>query len=101
MSYQEYFPDFELDVQVPPGFIDDSQRNDACPHWIYPDLNLALWINYPEWDAREDKNRFYLYETDSDGLHKNTILVAQDGQYDMILLAILEHMLLAHQTRKG
>lgn len=98
MSYLKEFPDFELDVQVPPGFIDNSWHNDVCPHWSNPQLNLDLWIDYPKASDREMRPclRFALYETDSDGERIGTVIVTDE--YDKILLAIIERSLAARNT---
>jgi len=95
MTYKTEFPDYELDVLIPVGFEDDSWHNDVMPKWINPQLNLALWINYPEAEKREghEKNRFYLYEIDNNGDYVRTILVGKDNEYDLILMAILEKLL--------
>jgi hypothetical protein len=48
------FPDFpEIDVTIPPGFVDDSWSQDVCPKFVNTDLKLCIWIDYPNKADRE------------------------------------------------
>ena len=62
MSYKKEFPDFNLDVIIPEGFIDSSWKNDICPSWINNEHNIKLFIEHLEPEKREldDMDRFYL-----------------------------------------
>jgi hypothetical protein len=33
VTYATEFPDFDLDVAIPPGWADISWHNDVCPSW--------------------------------------------------------------------
>lgn len=39
------------EVIIPEGFKDYSWKNDACPSWFNPSLNVMLWIDYPQADS--------------------------------------------------
>ena len=65
MPYQDAFPRFTLDVEIPAGFVDCSNAQDEMPHWEHQEYPLALWIAdaAPEnWEIAE-RMRFALYRT--------------------------------------
>lgn len=59
------FPDYVLNVQVPPGFVDASWHNDECPCFQNKSLDLILYIGEADIKdrAREGAVRFSLQET--------------------------------------
>ncbi len=71
MSYKEEFPHFELDVQIPDGFEDNSWHNDVCPNWIKNNSDgsvINLWIDYKNPEEREMKKgkRFMIFHFKND-----------------------------------
>lgn len=64
--YLREFPDFgPLDIAIPPGFVDTSWHNDACPSWTHEGLGLKLWINFENPDWRDIDSAYML--TDCEG----------------------------------
>lgn len=46
--WKEEFPQFELDVIIPQGFIDMSYCENSCPCWDNKDLQVMLWVDYED-----------------------------------------------------
>lgn len=71
------FPDFDQSTLplIPPGFEDQSWRNDTSPRFHHTGLRLTLWIDYadpalaefPEERATGIMKRFAVYSTDAEG----------------------------------
>lgn len=97
MTYQTAFPDFELDVTIPDGFVDASWHNDAMPSWVktFDDgRTLTLFVDYAdsnlsEWRDCDNYVRFWLYAGDTDGMNDSPLISTND--YTDILSAIAQH----------
>lgn len=65
------FPDFPAaDLPaLPPGFIDSSWRNDACPSMQNTDLSLHIFCDFADAAKREhtDAERFIIWALTADG----------------------------------
>lgn len=87
-SYKTEFPDFELDVDLPEGFEDNSYHNDAMPNWIDENRNLILWIDYKDKERSEMQGlRFCLCYGDAEQ-YPMMITLHQCDDYNEILTAI-------------
>lgn len=53
MTYKTEFPDFDYELTIPEGWIDDSWHNDVCPK-IY-NGKLVIWCDYLDPDKRESE----------------------------------------------
>lgn len=78
MSYQDAFPDFVLDVTLPPGGVDTSYRNDACPRFEYASAGVWLFVDYADPADREfmDARRFSVHDARAD--HVEVLLDTDD-----------------------
>lgn len=96
-NYREAFPDFgELDVVLPPGFVDCSFRNDSCPAFVDEERGLFLFVDYADPDRREvpDLSRFSLVEGTRHPIHglqrtAQDVDVVSTDDWDEVL-AVLE-----------
>lgn len=52
-NFRTEFPDFVLDVAIPPEWIDKSWHNDVCPSFSCGSKNLLVWIDYTDPARRE------------------------------------------------
>ncbi len=50
-SYKTEFPDYVLDLAIPPAWEDSSWKNDACPSWIHK--HLQVYVDYTNPADRE------------------------------------------------
>lgn len=93
--YQVMFPSFGvLDVEIPEGFVDESDRNAAFPAFVKELSNgnrLMLMIDFANKADREfrDHPRFELALYDHEMEHQATLAVSED--YQDILTAIAYH----------
>ena len=78
MTYQTEFPDFVLDVDLPPGAVDTSWRNDSCPRFEYQTAGVFLFVDYANPEDREfpDAPRFSVHDARSD--HVEVLLDTDD-----------------------
>lgn len=92
-DYREAFPDFgELDVVLPPGFVDGSFRQDSCPTFINEEAGLFLFVDYANPDDREvpDLQRFSLVQGTPHPVHglqrdnQNIDLISTDDWAEVI-----------------
>lgn len=62
-TYDQLFPDFVLDVELPEGFKDSCRLHDAFPSFVNEALSLRLGIEYTDPDRREysEGQRFELF----------------------------------------
>ena len=62
MTYKTEFPDFDYELPVIPGFVDQSWHNDVCPSLVNEELDVILWCDYADASKREmpDLKRFHL-----------------------------------------
>ena len=76
--YLDQFPDFELGVTIPPGWIDTSYRNDVCPSFQVG--RFQIWVDYIEPDRREMEEwpRFAITRLDSDEQWVEDIMASDD-----------------------
>lgn len=85
-NYKQAFPNFDLDVTIPDGFIDRAQCG-LCPSFENEDLDLILYVDYSDSKLRAfaDSERFTLvpkkYGTIRE-LHEKTI---STDNWDQIL----------------
>ena len=65
MGYREEFPNYDDELWIPKGFIDNSWHNDACPHAekviidvpkLYVSANV--WQEYKDPSNRECEKRY-------------------------------------------
>ena len=69
-SYREEFPDFDPATMpvLPPGFVDQSWRNDVAPFFVAE--RVGLWVHYAKPEDREvPSRRFGVEVMDEDGSH--------------------------------
>lgn len=63
------FPDFDVTTlpALPAGFVDISNKNDACPSFWHDEKQLKLWVDYAQPEDRENSEalRFSLVLTDA------------------------------------
>lgn len=54
-QYRQEFPDFDLDVEIPAHWYDNSWHNDVCPSWhvVIPHGVLRVFIDYADPEMRE------------------------------------------------
>jgi hypothetical protein len=86
-NFRKDFPLFgELDVELPPGFVDDSDEHEACPSFKNSAINIRIYVNYGErslWEFPETMARFRVQ-----GLGVNdTLLLTDDWDEVLELLA--------------
>lgn len=89
--YQAEFPDYpELDVWLPPGYVDTSWHNDTCPSFertFAGGLIARILIDYPDNDEREepDNPRFVAWGPPRPMLVTDdwAEVVAWDAQWDV------------------
>jgi len=71
--YLSIFTSFgTLDVELPDGFADFSNKREVCPRFENSDAGIGVWINFRRIEDRneliQDKPRFWVYRTrDEDG----------------------------------
>ncbi|BCJ90012.1 hypothetical protein IZ6_07470 [Terrihabitans soli] len=91
-AFRTEFPDFpEADLpELPPGFTDESWRNDTCPSFHNAAARLTLYCDYADPASRDHPEvpRYSLYETDEDGCLTGTEIVSTDDW--TIILAKIE-----------
>lgn len=86
-NYQDQFPDFELDVAIPSGFVDTSFRNDICPSWTDAETGLQLFVDFKEPLDREfpESPRFTLHRADIvDGKTSLTDIILTESWSDVL-----------------
>ena len=59
MGYKYEFPDFDGELPVIEGFVDDSWHNDVCPSMFNKRTNIKLWVDYVDPDKREGREKRY------------------------------------------
>ena len=50
------FPDYDDNITIPNGWVDNSWHNDICPHLekpVNPVKSVAIWCDYKEYARRE------------------------------------------------
>lgn len=83
MTFAAEFPDFPAAdyPALPPGFVDTSWRNDACPSMGCEQLMLSVFVDYSDVSRREIPEpgpRFTLYATDGDFSKLETLKESDD-----------------------
>jgi len=91
-TYKTEFPDFVLDVEIPPGFEDNSWHNDTMPNWYHEGKQLHLWIDYTDDSLREMPgagSKFMLIQADLEQIHScEGEILADTNDYNDILQEI-------------
>ena len=77
-NWKTEFPAFPLSdmPELPPGFVDISWHNDACPNFHNAALGLCVFVDYlnPAMRDYPDTERFTLYRVDENSVTAETIL---------------------------
>lgn len=89
-QYKKAFPDFNLDIDIPEGFVDCSWENEPCPSFQNIDLELILYVDYADTNLREFKDieRFSLVATKNGMFMENNDQLITTDNWDEILLEI-------------
>ena len=53
MKYKKDFPNFDYEIPLLEGFVDDSWRNDVCPSFYNPHKHLKVFFDYEDTLRRE------------------------------------------------
>jgi len=82
MTYRTEFPDFpEADMPaIPQGFVDESWKNDACPHFVSRELSVEVWVDYADAEKSEFPEIRALTPT---RFTLNRIVVDADGSFEV------------------
>lgn len=67
VSYKYEFPDFDRELYVPEGWMDNSWHNDIMPRAIKrtknEEIEISIWQDYENVDRREyDNGKRYIFQ---------------------------------------
>lgn len=79
--WEQQFPNFNLDAEIPEGFKDTSRQIDGCPSFRNEQIELILLISDKNDDSR------YSLQHEAKGDHSKTDLIGTEN-YDEMLSAI-------------
>lgn len=99
MTFRDQFPSYPVaDMpRLPAGFVDQSYRNDVCPHFDNDAARIAVWIDHPDRALREypECKRFTVHSIDADGyvqemlfesdVWQDVLKFLQDREFDALV----------------
>lgn len=92
--YKTEFPDFNLDVPIPAGFVDNSWHNNVMPCWVrelHDERMAVLWIDYADPALRDHPQnaRFVLQVMDISMTDIDESFASND--YDEVLIRLTDY----------
>jgi hypothetical protein len=95
-NYLTEFPDFKDESlpAIPEGFVDQSWKNETCPHWEKD--GIGIWINYSEPSRREISTMSRFIITDD---NFQVILETEDWTQVLQALAQIDQDLFREETK--
>jgi hypothetical protein len=81
--YLTEFPDYDAQLPMINGFVDDSWHNDTCPSLFNAVHNLKLWCEYASPALRNGAKRFILYYQDIEESTNDLLILESDSLDDI------------------